>query len=80
MQNAWNDMNVSYKKIAVAQLSITQATENLRINENCYKSGTITVDTLLKAQALFRQSHNQYVDAYGDYQIKTVEYLQATGR
>lgn len=80
MANAWNDMNTSYEKIGVARLSISQATENLRVNENCYKAGTVTINDLLRAQTLFRQSHDQFVDAYGNYMIKIVEYLQSTGR
>ena len=80
MMNAWNDLNTSFDKISVARLSIDQATENLRINENCYRAGTVTINDLLKAQTLYRQSHDQFVDAYGEYQIRTTEYLQATGR
>lgn len=80
MTNAWNDMNTSYEKIDVARLSIVQATENLRINENCYRAGTVTINDLLKAQTLYRQSHDRFIDAYGDYRIKTTEYLQSTGR
>lgn len=80
MVNSWNALNTSYDKIAIARESIAQANENLRLNENYYHVGTVTITDLLKAQTLFRQSHDQFVDAYGDYQIKTVEYLQATGR
>lgn len=78
--NSWNALNTSYEKIAIARESIAQANENLRLNENYYHVGTVTITDLLKAQTLFRQAHDQYVDAYGDYQIKTIEYLQATGR
>lgn len=80
MVNTWNALNTSYDKIALARESIAQANENLRLNENYYHVGTVTITDLLKAQTLFRQSHDQFVDAYGDYQIKTIEYLQATGR
>lgn len=80
MSNAWNAVQTAYDKIGVARLSISQADENLRLNDNYYHAGTITITDLLKAQTLFRQSHDQYVDAYGDYRIKTVEYLLSTGR
>ncbi len=80
MINAWNALTASYDKIAVARQSIDQANENLHLNESYYHVGTVTITDLLKAQTLFRQSHDRFVDAYGDYQIKTVEYLQATGR
>lgn len=80
MSNAWDALNTSWQKIGVARLSIEQANENLRLNENYYRAGTVTITDLLKAQTLYRQSHDQFVDAYGDYRIKTVEYLQSTGR
>lgn len=35
---------------------------------------------LLDAQTLYRQSHDRYVEAYADFQLKTVAYLQRTGR
>ncbi len=80
VRNAWNALTTSYEKISVARQSIAQANENLHLNENYYHVGTVTITDLLKAQTLYRQSHDRFVDAYGDYQIKTIEYLQATGR
>lgn len=80
MANAWNELNTAYDKIGVARLSIDQANDNLRLNENYYRAGTVTITDLLKAQTLYRQSHDMFVDSYGEYQIKTVEYMQATGR
>lgn len=80
MVNTWNALNTSYEKIAIAREAIAQSNENLRLNENYYHVGTVTITDLLKAQTLYRQAHDRFVDAYGEYQIKTVEYLQATGR
>lgn len=80
MTNAWNALNTSYDKIGVARLSVAQSTENMRLNEVYYHAGTTTISDLLKAQSLFKKSCDQFVDAYGDYQIKTIEYLQSTGR
>lgn len=80
MKNSWEALNTAYNKISVALSSIALADENLRLNENYYRVGTVTITDLLKAQTLYRQAHDRFVDAYGDYRIKTVEYLQATGR
>lgn len=80
MDNAWNDLSTSVNKTEVARRAIARATENLRLNESYYRAGTVTVTDLLKAQALYRQAHDQYVDAVGNFRIKTVEYLIATGR
>ena len=80
MQKAWNDVDDSYKQILLACKSIDQATENLRLNEDYYKAGTTRMSDLLDAQSMFQQSRDQYVDAFVQFQIKKLEYLQATGR
>lgn len=80
MEKAWTDVQDAYKQIVIARSSIDQSTENLRLNEDYYRAGTITMSDLLDAQSMFQQSRDKYVDAYTQFQIKIVEYLQATGR
>lgn len=45
-----------------------------------YQAGTVTINDLLDAQTLYQQSHDQFVEAFAQYEIKKREYLQATGR
>ncbi len=80
MQKAWNDLQDAYRQIQIANSSIEQSTENLRLYEDYYRAGTTTMSDLLDAQSLFQQSRDKYVDAYSSFQIKIVEYLIATGR
>lgn len=80
MQKAWNDLEDAYKQILIARESIGQSTENLRLNEDYYRAGTTTMSDLLDAQTLFRQSHDRYVEACSQYNLKIVEYRQATGQ
>lgn len=80
MQKAWNDLEDAYKQILIARSSIEQSTENLRLNEDYYRAGTITMSDLLDAQTMFRQSHDKYVEAYSQYNLKILEYRQATGQ
>jgi outer membrane protein TolC len=80
MQKAWNDLDNAYQQVQIAANSIEQATENLRLNEDYYKAGTSTMSDLMDAQTLFRQSHDRYAEAWSQYEIKKLEYLQATGR
>lgn len=80
MRKSWTDLQDAYRQILIAQNSIEQSTENLRLNEDYYRAGTTTMSDLLDAQSMYRQSRDKYVDAYAQFQIKTVEYLQATGR
>ena len=80
MQQIWNDLEDAYKQLTIAHTSIEQATENLRLNNDYYKAGTTNMSDLLKAQSLYQQSKDKYVDAYSQYQTKILEYRQATGR
>jgi outer membrane protein len=79
MQKDLNDWEDACKKTAVAEKSIEQATENLRLNQNYYKAGTSTMSDLLDAQSLYQQSRDKYVEAYAQCKIKQVEYEVATG-
>lgn len=74
----WNELVEAYEQLLLAETSIKQATENMRIVENTYKAGTVPLTELLDAQVLFRQSHNQYSDAYSIYCIKELKYRQIT--
>lgn len=80
MENAWDELTASHRKMTIAHESIAQATENLRLNDNYYRVGVSTITDLLDAQTLFRHSCDQYTEAYGDFRLKEAQYLDATGR
>lgn len=80
MQSAYTQLCTAYQQVGIAQKSIEQSAENLRLNQDFYEAGTCTMSDLLQAQSLYQQSHDDYVDAWTEYQIKRLEYLQATGR
>lgn len=80
MQNAWNNVEESYQQLTLAQQSIEQAEENLRLNRNYYKAGTCKMSDLLEAQMLYQQSLDRRVDAYIDYRISILNYRQASGQ
>ena len=80
MQNAWNRVEESHKQLALAQRSIEQAEENLRLNRNYYKAGISKMNDLLEAQMLYQQSLDRRTDAYADLQLRLLEYKQATGQ
>lgn len=80
MQNAWNNVEESRQQLRIAQLSIEQAEENLRLNRDYYKAGTSKMSDLLEAQLLYQQSLDKHTDAYADLQNKLLEYRQATGQ
>ena len=80
MQNAWNNVEESRQQLQIAQRSIEQAEENLRLNHDYYKAGTSKMSDLLEAQLLYQQSLDRRTDAFADYRHKLLEYRQATGQ
>ena len=80
MQNAWNNVQESYQQLLLAQRSIEQAQENLRLNRNYYNAGTSKMSDLLQAQLLYQQACDKHTDAFADYQNKLLEYRHSIGQ
>lgn len=80
MQNAYNNVVEARQQLDIAQRSIEQSEENLRLHRNFYKAGTTKMSDLLEAQLLYQQALDRRTDAYADLQNKILEYRQATGQ
>lgn len=80
MQNAWNGVVEAYKQLAIAQRSIEQARENLRLNRDFYSAGTTQMSDLLEAQTLYQQALDSRTEAFAQYQLRVVDYKQALGQ
>ena len=80
MQSAWNSVEESYQQLLLAQRSIEQAEENLRLNRDYYDAGISKMSDLLEAQLLYQQACDKRTDAFAEYQNKLLEYRQATGQ
>ena len=79
MQNAYNNVVEASQQLDIAQRSIEQSEENLRLHRNFYKAGTTKMSDLLEAQLLYQQSLDRRTDAYADLQNKILEYRQSIG-
>ena len=80
MQNAYNNVVEASQQLDIAQRSIEQSEENLRLHRNFYKAGTTKMSDLLEAQLLYQQSLDRRTDAYAVLQNKILEYRHATGQ
>lgn len=80
MQQAWNDVNTSYRQLSIAHRNIEQATENLRLNQDYYKAGISKMSDLLEAQLLYQQACDKRTDAYIEYQNSLLEYRMSVGQ
>ena len=80
MQKAYNDVEEARQQLNIAQRSIEQAEENLRLNRNFYQAGTSKMSDLLEAQLLYQQARDKQTDAVANYHNKLLEYRQAIGQ
>jgi outer membrane protein TolC len=80
MEKAWQDLTDADKELELCRESEAQAEENLKVNQDSYENGLSNVSDLLEAQALRQQARDRLTDAMTQYRIKTVYYLQVTGR
>ena len=80
MQNAWNNVEESRQQLQIAQRSIEQAEENLRLNRDYYRAGPSKMSDLLEAQLLYQQALDRRIDAFADYQNKLLDYRQSVGQ
>lgn len=80
MTNSWNDIVSARDKIAIAIESINQAQENLRLNKAYYEAGIVNLTDLLQAQTLYKSSHDDYIESFGNFKIKVLNYRQTTGQ
>ena len=79
MQKTWNDVEEARQQLTIADKSIEQAAENLRLNQNYYQAGTCRMSDLLEAQLLYQQALDKRTELFADYQNRLLEYRQAIG-
>jgi outer membrane protein len=63
VRRAYYDLDASRQQIEVSSASIAEALESLRINQNRYDSGLITITDLLAAEEAARRSQADYWQA-----------------
>ena len=80
MQQARNELEESYHQLTIAQKSIDQAEENLKITRDNYDAGMLSVSDMLEAQAQLQQTYDTYTDILIQYQLSKADYLRMTGR
>lgn len=77
-QKAFNDVMEAESQLTLAERSIEQADENLRIHQDTYHAGTSTMSDLLEAQLLLQQAKDKRTDSFIALQNTILAYRQAT--
>jgi outer membrane protein TolC len=79
VQRAYYDYDAARQMMEVARASVAQAEESLRINQNRYDSGLITITDLLRAEDAARSSRTNYWEAVSRYQTSYAAVELAAG-
>lgn len=80
IQDAYDNLESTYKQTQIAQKSVVRAEENLRINREYYRNGLTNMSILLDAQRQKQQALTQQVVAVSEYLQAKSRYLILTGR
>ena len=80
VQDAYDNLESTYRQTQIAAKSITRAEENLRINREHYRAGMCNMTSLLEAQRQQQQAQMQYNSAICEYMQAKTRYLILTGR
>ncbi|MDR1023099.1 MAG: TolC family protein [Prevotellaceae bacterium] len=78
MQNIHNGLGEAYAQVLLAQKSIRSAEQNLKISQDSYNAGVVTLSDLLEAQNLVQQSNDRYAEAAAGYFVKLAEWRQVS--
>ena len=80
IQDKWNNVTSSYRKMAIETEGIEQSAENLRLSKLYYEAGMNTITDLLEAETSFKEANVKFIAAYGAYRTALAQYLVASGR
>lgn len=79
LTRAANNLDESRLECDIADRSLTQAEENMKVSGSQYTVGLETLSDYLEAQTLWQQSYQSKVDAHFNLYLNFVEYQKAEG-
>ncbi len=79
VRQAYYDLDSNRQQVGVARTAIAQAQESLRINQDRYEGGLITITDLLGAEEAARRSQTDYWQAVYQFHISSANLELASG-
>ena len=80
IQDAWDNLESTYRQTQIAKKSVERSEENLRINREHYLNGLTNITDLLDAQRQWQQALTSRNAANSEYLQAKTRYLILTGR
>ncbi len=71
------ELNQYYVNIGIAEKSLQQASENLKVTRDNYTAGITGMSDLLEAQSVHQQALNSLTESKCNYQVALANYMQA---
>jgi len=79
VQQAILQLNQNARRVKLAELSLTQADENLRLSKDRLKAGTIVGQDVLDAQTIWQQAYSNVIDSKVGYKIAEANLKRTLG-
>jgi len=77
MEKSFKDLSESYRQIKIAEISVEQAKEHLKIVSDNYKAGVVNTSDMLEAQATLQEQEDKLLEAKSNYKMKVLEYKKS---
>lgn len=75
---AWFNLQQSCLRINMAQTALNDAEANLKIAQDYYEAGLVSLSDLLEAQTMLKNSRDELSDSRIEYRLNLVKYKQLT--
>ena len=75
---AWFNLEQSSLRISMAQTALHDAEANLKITQDYYEAGLVSLSDLLEAQTQLKHSRDELSDSRVEYRLNLVKYKQLT--
>ena len=76
---AWFNLQQSWLRISMAETALSDAEANLKITQDYYEAGLVSLSDLLEAQTMLKLCYDELTDSRVDYQVNLVNYKQLIG-
>lgn len=77
IQKSYKELIESYQQVSIAEKSVDEAKEYLKVSSDNYAAGMVSTSDLLEAQAMFQEAKDAHTDALCTAQIKLAFYIKA---
>lgn len=75
---AWFNLEQSWLRISMAQTALNDAEANLKITQDYYEAGLVTLSDLLEAQTMLKNSRDELSDSRVEFRLNLLRYKQLT--